>query len=83
MEKIKTKMRDGHHVIYDKDGSEFVFAPNGQVHRYLAKGYTLKPPSKADAEAVRVAKAEKGAKALESAKAAKAKADLHETAPKK
>lgn len=47
------------HILYDPDGSEFKFNVGGSVQHYLEKGFTVKPPSKAAAKAVRDAKLEK------------------------
>lgn len=54
----ETEMEDGHHVLYDTDGSKFKFSTGGigSVVKYLAKGFLLHPPSKESAAAVRKAK---------------------------
>lgn len=70
---ITTEMRNSMHVLYDPDGSEFVFPVGGSVQNYLNKGFLLKPPSAEKAEAVRKAKATRDAE-INGIQAAKAMA---------
>ena len=81
---ITTEMRNSMHVLYDPDGSEFIFPAGGSVQNYLNKGFLLKRPPAEKAEAVRKAKAARDAVLLgaQVAKAA-AKATANAAATKK
>lgn len=72
---IKTTMQESMHVLYDPDGSKLRFNKGGSVENYLKKGFLLKPPSKADAKAVRDAKAKRDVIAAAATKAAQQKID--------